>query len=138
MSEPWFIPPKTTAEKLADAQAAKIAEINASYSEQAQPLIEDYPEIEQKGWTEQNREARAYLAWYEGQQGDPPATTVLDNILLGRNGADGEETLQELCVAVIGNADMFTQFQQLTGQRQRLVKLVRAAETEQEVNAISW
>ncbi|RUR52681.1 hypothetical protein [Vreelandella populi] len=130
--------PKTPAELLADAQAAKIKEINDAYTAQAQPLIKDYPEIEQQSWTEQNREARAYLAWYDDQQGDAPETPVLDNILTGRNGDSGTETLQELCLAVVDNADMFTQFQQLTGRRQRLVKAVRAAGTVEEVAAISW
>ncbi|AZM95897.1 hypothetical protein [Vreelandella venusta] len=130
--------PKTDAELLADAQAAKIAEINAAYTAAAAPLIKEYPEVEQQSWTEQNREARAYLAWDEDQEGDAPATPVLDAILLGRNGEDGTETLAELCEAVIGNAEMFTQFQQLTGKRQRLVKAVRAAETGEAANAINW
>jgi hypothetical protein len=63
---------------------------------------------------------------------------VLDNILLGRNGSDGTETLVELCEAVVSNAERFTQFQQLTGKRQRLVKAVRGAETVAAVNAIRW
>ena len=129
---------KTDAELLAEAQAAKIAEINAAYTAAAAPLIKDYPEVEQQSWTEQNREARAYLDWHETQEGDAPATPVLDNILLGRNGEDGAETMPELCTAVIGNAEQFTAFQQLTGRRQRLVKAVRAAETDEAANAISW
>lgn len=130
--------PKTPVELLAGAQAAKIKEINDAYSEQAEPLVRDYPEIEQQSWTEQNQEARAYLAWYAAPHGDAPATPVLDNILLGRNGEDGTETLVELCEAVVSNAERFTQFQQLTGRRQRLVKQVRAAGTDEVVNAISW
>lgn len=130
--------PKTLAELLADAQASKIREINDAYTAEAQPLIKDYPEIEQQSWVAQNSEARAYLAWYDDQQGDAPATPVLNNILAGRNGEEGEETLQELCLAVVDNADRFTQFQQLTGRRQRLVKAVKASETVEEVSAISW
>ena len=130
--------PKTPAELLADAQAKKIREINDAYTAEAQPLIKDYPEIEQQSWVAQNSEARAYVAWHDDQQGVAPVTPVLDNILAGRNGDGGEETLQELCLAVIENSDMFTQFQQLTGRRQRLVKAVRAAETIEEVSAISW
>ena len=130
--------PKTPAELLAEAQAAKTKQINAAYSEQAEPLVRDYPEIEQQSWTEQNREARAYLEWHVEAQGDAPATPVLDNILIGRNGEDGTETLAELCAAVVSNAERFTQFQQLTGKRQRLVKAVRAAEAVEAVNAIEW
>ncbi|WP_339118586.1 hypothetical protein [Halomonas sp. BMC6] len=130
--------PKTPAELLAEAQAAKTKQINAAYSEQAEPLVRDYPEVEQQSWTEQNREARAYLEWHASPQGDAPATPVLDNILIGRNGEDGTETLAELSEAVVGNAERFTQFQQLTGRRQRLVKQVRAAETVAAVDAIEW
>ena len=130
--------PKTDAELLAEAQAAKIREINDAYSAEAEPLIREYPEVEQQSWTEQNREARAYLEWHADPQGKAPATPVLDNILLGRNGEDGTETLAELCEAVVSNAERFTLFQQLTGRRQRLVKAVRAAEGEIEVRNIFW
>ncbi|WJZ48855.1 hypothetical protein [Halomonas phage vB_HmeY_H4907] len=130
--------PKTDAEILADAQAAKIKEINDAYTAAAEPLISEYPEVEQQSWTEQNREARSYLEWHADPQGDAPATPVLDNILLGRNGENGTETLAELCEAVVSNAERFTQFQQLTGKRQRLVKAVRAAEAVEAVNAIQW
>lgn len=130
--------PKTEAELLAEAQSAKIREINDAYTAAAEPLIKEYPEIEQQSWTEQNREARAYLDWHAAPQGDAPATPVLDNILLGRNGEDGTETLAELCEAVVSNAERFTLFQQITGRRQRLVKAVRAAETEEAANAIEW
>ncbi|QPI65939.1 hypothetical protein [Vreelandella venusta] len=138
MSEPWFIPAKTSAELLADAQAAKIAEINAAYAAEAEPLIREYPAIEQQTWLAQEAEARAFLAWHEDTQSEQPSTPVLNAILLGRNGEDGTETMTELCAAVIENAEMFTQFQTLTGKRQRLVKAVRAAETDEAANAISW
>jgi post-segregation antitoxin (ccd killing protein) len=130
--------PKTDAEILADAQAAKIKEINDAYTAAAEPLISEYPEVEQQSWTEQNREARSYLEWHADPQGDAPETPVLDNILLGRNGEDSTETLAELCEAVVSNAERFTLFQQLTGKRQRLVKAVRAAEAVEAVNAIQW
>lgn len=130
--------PKTNAELLAEAQAAKITEINDAYSAEAEPLIKDYPEVEQATWIAQEAEARAYLEWHADPQGDAPATPVLDYILIGRNGEDGTETLAELCQAVVSNAERFTQFQQLTGKRQRLVKAVRAAEAVEAVNAIQW
>ncbi|MGE6778257.1 hypothetical protein ACQKFL_11520 [Vreelandella titanicae] len=130
--------PKSAAEKLAEAKAAKIKEINDAYTAQAQPLIKEYPNVEQQTWALQDAEAKAYLAWHDDQQGDAPATPVLDQILAGRNGDDGTETQHDLCLAVVENADMFTQFQQLTGRRQRLVKAVRAAETEDAAKAVSW
>lgn len=134
----WMRPAKTPAELLADAQAAKIREINDAYTEQVRPLVRDYPEIEQQTWVAQNAEASDYLAWHDSQQGDAPATPVLDAILLGRNGDGGSETLYQLSQAVRDNAERFTQAQQLTGRRQRLVKAVRAAETVAAVNAIEW
>ena len=130
--------PKTPVELLSDAQAAKIAEINDAYTAAAKPLVKDYPEVEQQTWALQDAEAKAYLAWFEDQQGGAPATPVLDQILAGRNGEDGTETMHELCIAVRGNAEMFTQFQQLTGRRQRLVKAVRAADTVEAVDVVEW
>ena len=130
--------PKTNAELLADSQSAVITRINDAYTAEAQPLIKEYPTVEQQTWALQDSEAKAYLAWHDDQQGAAPATPVLDQILSGRNGDDGTETMHELCIAVRENSDMFTQFQQLTGRRQRLVKQVRAAETVGEVNAINW
>lgn len=130
--------PKNPAELLADAQAAKIKEINDAYTEQVRPLVREYPEIEQQTWVAQNAEASDYLAWYDSQQGDAPATPLLEAILLGRNGDGGSETLYQLSLAVRDNAERFTQAQQLTGRRQRLVKAVRAAEAVEAVNAIEW
>lgn len=130
--------PKTDAELLAEAQAKKIKAINAAYTASAKPLINEYPDVEQATWLAQESEARAYLVWHEDPQGEQPSTPVLDAILLGRNGEDGTETMKELCDAVIDNAERFTHFQQLTGRRQRLVKAVRAAETDSDANAISW
>lgn len=134
----WMVLPKTHEDLLADAQAKKIAEINAAYTAQAEPLIKEYPQVEQSTWPSQNYEARSYLDWLGDPQGEQPSTPVLDAILLGRNGEDGSETMAELCTAVIDNADMFTQFQQLTGRRQRLVKDIKQATTAEDVNAISW
>lgn len=68
----------------------------------------------------------------------PPATPVLDQILAGRNEGGGTETMLELCEAVETNAAQFRQAQVLTGKRQRLVKLIRAADTVEEVEAVVW
>ncbi|WP_252109040.1 MULTISPECIES: hypothetical protein [unclassified Halomonas] len=126
------------AEELKSAIADKIEEINAAYTAAVTPMIRDYPEIEQSTWWAQEGEARAYLAWFDEQQGEPPATPVLDNILAGRNGDDGSETLWELCLAVMENAAMFTQAQQMTGKRQRLAKQARSVETRDALDAIDW
>lgn len=50
----------------------------------------------------------------------------------------GTETLHDLCLAVQRNAAAFAEFQLLTGKRQRLAKLARAAETLEALDAISW
>lgn len=128
------------AQELATARARKIDEINAMYVASITPLIREYPDIEQATWLAQEREARAYLEWEEfGAEGEPaPPMPVLDNILLGRNGEDGTETMQQLCLAVLENADLFAAAQQRTGKRQRLEKLAKAAETQEEIELISW
>ncbi|MFI0472977.1 hypothetical protein ACGLWX_09710 [Halomonas sp. HMF6819] len=126
------------AERVESTRADKIREINDAYESQVRPLIRDYPEIEQQTWPSQDAEARAYLAWLGAAQGDAPATPVLDNILAGRNGDDGTETLEQLSRAVMENAEQFTQAQQLTGKRQRLVKQARAAESAEALDAIVW
>lgn len=124
---------------LEDARGAQIQAINDAYSAAVAPLIKDYPQPEPLSWAHQDAEAQAYLVWHaEGEQGDPPATPVLDRILTGRNGDAGTETMLELCEAVERNAEMFRQAQELTGRRQRLVRAVRAAETVEEVEAVVW
>ena len=131
--------PPTPAELLEAAQARQILAINDAYSAAVAPLIRDYPEVETKSWPQQDAESVAYIAWHEdGAQGDPPSTPVLDRILAGRNGDDGEETMLELCHAVRVNAAAFAQAQELTGLRQRLVKAVRQAQTVEEVEQITW
>ncbi|WP_447556438.1 hypothetical protein [Vreelandella sp. EE22] len=130
--------PEERAGRLEADREDKIREINDAYSDQVHPLIRDYPEPEQQTWASQDAEARAYLAWYNVQQGEPPATPVLDNILAGRNADDGTETLHDLCLAVRENAELFTQAQQLTGKRQRLVKQAREAQTREALEVISW
>lgn len=124
---------------LDDAKALQTRKINDAYTAAAAPLIRDYPELETKTWPQQDAEASTYLSWHDdGEQDDPPATPVLDRILAGRNGDDGTETLYELCLAVRANAELFTQAQELTGRRQRLVRQIRQAETVEEVEAVVW
>lgn len=44
----------------------------------------------------------------------------------------------ELCQAVRHNAELFTQAQDMTGLRQRLVRQIRQAETVEEVQGVVW
>ncbi|WP_339883638.1 hypothetical protein [Vreelandella maris] len=137
----WIVRDYTDAERaeqLERRRADKLREINDQYTAAASPLIKEYPEVEQKSWDQQKADAEAYLVWHETQQGEPPQMMVLDNILAGRNGEDGTETLYELCLAVRRNAQAFAEFQLLTGKRQRLAKLVRAAEGVEGVGSINW
>src|SRR5690625_2345607 len=118
--------PPTADELLEHARERAIGKINAAYTRAVEPLIREYPEPEPLSWAHQDAEAQAYLAWHSGgAQGDAPATPVLDQILAGRNGDDGTETMLELCQAVERNAVAFRQAQVLTGKRQRLVRLTR-------------
>ena len=60
----WEMSPTAT-EILNEVKARKIQEINAAYTAEAQPLIKEYPLVEQQSWTAQNTEARAYLERHE-------------------------------------------------------------------------
>lgn len=101
-------------EVLEEQREAKLQEINTAYTAAVTPLIKDYPEVEQQTWIAQEQEARAYLKWHTDPQREAPITPVLDN------------------------ANMFTQAQQMTGKRQRLVKLARAAEALDALESIRW
>lgn len=134
----WKLPP-TPAELLEAAKARQIRSINDDYSAAVAPLIREYPNPEPLSWAHQDTEAQAYLTWHAaGEQGEPPAMPVLEQILSGRNGDEGTETMLELCEAVERNAQQFRQAQVLTGRRQRLVKAVREAATVEEADAITW
>ncbi|MBH8578796.1 hypothetical protein [Bisbaumannia pacifica] len=131
--------PDELAQQLEDARESAIERINAAYTSAVAPLVRDYPEPEPLSWAHQDAEARAYLEWHAaGEQGTPPATPVLEQILAGRNEEGGTETMLELCQAVEANAEQFRQAQVLTGRRQRLVGAVRDAQSLEEVDAISW
>lgn len=130
--------PLEEVETLDEAKLRIIGDINQAYTDELTPLVEEYPEIETKTWSIQNKEATDYLNWVASGSGDKPATPLLDNILIGRNEDGGVETLQQLCEAVLINAQSFSEVQILTGRRQRLVKLVQGATTKDEVYAIQW
>jgi len=125
--------------------------INNKYDIDLGYLVSSYPKLERESWTQQNIEARAYLAWAKEhkdvvvEEGDPvvevvekPDTKVLDEILLGRNEGDGQESLEELCNKVITKSDLFASAQRLTGKRQRLEKIVESAKTQEELDKVSW
>lgn len=134
--------PPTAEEKaaaLSQAKAQALERLNAAYNAAIHPLIRTYPDIERETWPEQKAEAQAYQAWADaGSVGDAPATPVLDEILAGRNGADGTETIGELVGKVLANVKAFTSAQNLTGVRHRGERLIAAAETMEAVQAVTW
>ncbi|WP_277810693.1 hypothetical protein [Chromohalobacter canadensis] len=131
--------PEERAERLEQAKAEALRDLNAAYTATVQPLVRSYPETEQQTWLAQEDEAQAYQAWIDGgRTGDAPATPKLDRILAGRNGADGTETIEELVGKVLRNAEAFAQALDLMGVRHRSERLINAAETVDDVRAVTW
>ncbi|MAR74350.1 hypothetical protein [Halomonas sp.] len=123
----WVAAP--TAEELLDhAKATTIRRINAAYEAELASIRSEYPESEQMTWDKQEREARAFLA------DSATATPLLDAVATGR-GMDKAE----LATRIIAKADAWIQASGLaTGKRQALEDQVKAAETVEAVEAISW
>ncbi|MEQ5768172.1 hypothetical protein NFH98_11250 [Halomonas sp. H33-56] len=123
-----FVPAKTKAEKLAEAQQAAMRRVNAGYEAELASIRSEYPESEQMTWDKQEREARAFLA------DSSTATPLLDAMATGR-GMDKVE----LATRIIAKADAWMQASGLaTGKRQALEDQVKAAETVEAVEAIGW
>ena len=128
MGNVYWIPPKTVAEKLAEAQQAAMRNINTAYEVELASIRREYPESEQMTWDKQEREARAFLA------DSSTATPLLDAMATGR-GMDKVE----LATRIIAKADAWMQASGLaTGKRQALEDQVKAAATVEAVEAISW
>ncbi len=128
MGNVYWIPPKTEAEKLAEAQQAAMRRVNAAYEAELASIRSEYPESEQMTWDKQEREARAFLA------DSATATPLLDAMATGR-GMDKTE----LATRIIAKADAWMQASGLaTGKRQALEDQVKAAETVEAVEAIGW
>lgn len=127
--------PLSEKETLDEAKLRMIEKINEVYSKAVEPLVDEYPDVETKTWPLQEREAKDYLKWVS-EGGEQPETPVLANILEGRNGTDGSETLEQLSQAVLKNSTLFIQAQVLTGKRQRVVKAIQNATTKEEAYSI--
>ena len=128
MGNVYWIPPKTEAEKLAEAQQAAMRRINSAYEAELASIRSEYPESEQMTWDKQEREARAFLA------DSATATPLLDAMSTGR-GMDKTE----LATRIVAKADAWMQASGLaTGKRQALEDQVKAAETVEAVESIGW
>lgn len=128
MGNVYWIPPKTEAEKLAEAQQAAMRRINDAYEAELASIRTEYPESEQMTWDKQEREARAFLA------NSATATPLLNAMATGR-GMDKTE----LATRIIAKADAWMQASGLaTGKRQALEDQVKAAETVEAVESIGW
>ncbi|MBY6111233.1 hypothetical protein KUV74_12595 [Halomonas sp. DP1Y21-3] len=102
--------------------------INTAYEAELASIRSEYPESEQMTWDKQEREARAFLA------DSSTATPLMDAMATGR-GMDKTE----LATRIIAKADAWMQASGLaTGRRQALEDQVKAAETLEAVEAISW
>ncbi|WP_404463101.1 hypothetical protein LG331_09995 [Vreelandella aquamarina] len=124
----WMRPAKTPAELLAEAQAAKLAEINDAYQSELDAVLNEYPNAETKTWDKQEAEARAWDADNEAP------TPLLDAVAAGRN-MDKAELVQR----VLAKADAWIALSgQATGKRQSLEDEISKAKTLDALDAIYW
>ena len=128
----WTLKPVThtsdeEAQRLADAKAAKLSEINTECQRVLESLTPTYPERELTTFDKQESEARAYLA-------DATASTPLLSALAAARGIE----LADLVQRVIAKADAFAVASgSIIGQRQALEDRLDAAQTVDGVQSIS-
>lgn len=115
------------AERLADAKAAKLSEINTVTDATIAVLTETYPDREIATFDKQESEARAYVA-------DPMSSTPFLSALAVARGIE----LADLVQRVITKADAFTSASgSIIGQRQALEDRLDACMTLEEVQGIT-
>lgn len=118
-------PPPPT---LAEAQAAKLRQVNRAYETEMAAILTDYPQAETLTWDKQEREARAW-------QADNTAPTPYIDAIAASRGMDKAELVSRIItkadawVTLSGNA---------TGKRQRLEDAIAAATDVASVEAITW
>ncbi|WP_413614739.1 hypothetical protein MRB56_12590 [Halomonas cupida] len=113
---------------LEDAKRAACERVRASYEAELSRILSQYSETEQKTWSKQEEEARAFLA-------DPIAgTPLLDAISSARGMAK-----PELVARIVALADAWILAAgAATGKRQALEEQILVATTMAEVDAIEW
>lgn len=120
---------------LGDIKTWASEQVTKNYVEFMKEIVDIYPRIERESFMSQEAEAKAYLT-AKVDQTPVPETPTLSAILVGRNGAGGKETLEELSRKVLGHAEAFHSAQFHTGRRQRLIKQIQAATTADVVRAV--
>ncbi|WP_368655379.1 hypothetical protein ABRY94_11655 [Castellaniella ginsengisoli] len=113
---------------LAEAQAAQLVLINASFEAAAQALTAGYPEAERLTWPIQQAEA---LAWAADNTAPTP---YLDGLADARGITPAE--MRALTLAQVQAFQAASQ--QLVGTRQRLRDEINAAATVADVRAVVW
>ncbi len=113
---------------LAEAQAAQLVLINASFEQAAQALTAGYPEAERLTWPIQQSEALAWAA------DSTAATPYLDGLAAARG-----ITPADMRAITLAQVQAFqTSSQGLVGKRQKLRDQINAATTVAAVRAIVW
>ncbi len=109
----------------------KVAEINAAFEQDMQPIINGIPAIERESWRKQEEEARAYVA------NNAAFTPLIDALASSRS-----VNKAELVTRIIQKADLFAGISgTLIGRRQGLEDTLDAlppTATAEEIEAIVW
>ncbi len=115
---------------------AAIARVNSGYQAQMGQILDEYPDAETLSFDKQEREARQWQAWQDGDTGEP-ATPYLDAMLIERPIGKAE-----LVSRIIAKADAFVASHgAATGKRQRLeddIKAARTTEDREALKDINW
>ena len=116
-----------------NARALVLAQVNTQYQAEFAALEQAYPRAEIDSWLVQLREADA---WEANPQAETPWLTAA---LAERNADGGTETMAEFVAKIRAkNAQYSALSGALSGKRQRLEKLIAAAQTPEELAAVVW
>jgi len=124
----WVADPAPIPPTLDELKAAKLADIEQSFSESMAAVKAGYPADEILSWDKQEAEARAWLA-------DAAASTpMIDAMLLQRTSL----TKADLVARIVAKAEIAAGFVgTLVGKRQALEDRIEAA-TLETIGAIAW
>lgn len=120
--------PPTPGPSIEAVRESKLAEMNRAFEALAAQLTEGYPPGEQLTWEVQRQEA---LAW---QADDAAPTPFLDQMAAARGIDPAEMRQKTLAQALLFLAHSAV----LVGTRQNRRDAVLAAETIEELNAVTW
>lgn len=121
--ELYINPPKT----INDAKTSKQSAIKIDYENAVKAMTGDTDSAEMASWTKQESEGRAWVA------DNTASTTVIDNLLIGRNMS---ETKAQLVAKIIAKADGYAvAYAQVLGAYHAKQKAIEVATTITEVEA---